>query len=138
MFQKHVSGFRSEKALRSCFYLLSGILAAYCVAAGIASAASGGSDLPFMGPLDKLKETLSGPYAFAVSIIGIIAAGVKLIMDGGEMGQFMKVLLGLVIVIGLVVGANAFMTSFMGASAVISTALSPEQTGAVMKIVTEL
>lgn len=61
--------------------------------------------LPFEGALEKLKNSISGPVAFAVSLIGIIAAGAVLIF-GGEMSGFLRTLVFLVLVIAIIINAS--------------------------------
>jgi type IV secretion system protein VirB2 len=61
--------------------------------------------LPFESGLEKLKNSISGPVAFAVSLIGIVAAGAVLIF-GGEMSGFLRTLVFLVLVIAVIVNAS--------------------------------
>lgn len=39
----------------------------------------GGAGLPWEGPLIKLKRSISGPVAFVIALLGIIACGATLI-----------------------------------------------------------
>ena len=76
---------------------------------------STGGSLPWENPLETLRTSLAGPVAFAISIVGIIAAGAGLIF-GGEMGTFMKASLGIVLIVALIVGANAVLSGLFGVS----------------------
>lgn len=83
-----------------------------------ASEGSGGG-LPYESWLGKLRDSLTGPVAFAVSIIGIIVAGAVLIL-GGDMNGFFRTLVFLVLVMALIVGANNLMSGFFGRGADLS------------------
>ncbi|QIQ22543.1 conjugal transfer protein TrbC (plasmid) [Zophobihabitans entericus] len=88
------------------------ILLTQCAAA---SEGSGGG-LPYEGWLGKLKDSLTGPVAFAVSIIGIVVAGSTLIF-GGELNAFFKTLVYLILVMSFLVGANNLLSGFFGRGA---------------------
>jgi len=76
------------------------------------------SGLPYEGWLSKLQESLTGPVAFAISIIGIVVAGGVLIF-GGDLNGFFRSLVFLVLVMALIIGANKVMSDFFGAGAEI-------------------
>lgn len=86
-----------------------------------ASGGAGDADLPFVGVMDKLQTQLTGPFAFSLSIIGIVAAGAMLIF-GGDMNGFMRTLIFLVLVIAVIVGAGNIMNFISGSAAVIAHA----------------
>ena len=69
-----------------------------------ASSASGGG-LPFDSWLTKIRQSVTGPFAFSVSIIGLVAAGAALIF-GGDMNGFMRTLIFIVLVLSFVIGAQ--------------------------------
>ena len=68
------------------------------------------ASLPWESGLDKLKNSLSGPVASGIALVGIIAAGGMLIF-GGEISGFMKSIVYLVLVICLIIGANSLLSS---------------------------
>ena len=70
----------------------------------MASAAQGGG-LPYEAWLTKLQQSMTGPVAFSISIIGIVVAGGVLIF-GGELNAFVRTLIFVVLVMGLLVGAQ--------------------------------
>ena len=70
-----------------------------------------GGGLPYENWLAKLRDSLTGPVAFAVSIIGIVVAGSTLIF-GGDMNGFFRTLVFIVLVMALVIGANNMMGFF--------------------------
>ncbi|MCY1270166.1 TrbC/VIRB2 family protein [compost metagenome] len=80
------------------------------------AASSGGGSLPYESWLTSLRESVTGPVAFALSIIGIVVAGGVLIF-GGDLNGFFRTLIFLVLVMALIVGANNVMKNFFGTSA---------------------
>ena len=86
-----------------------------------ASAAAGGG-LPYEAWLTKLQESLTGPVAFSVSLIGIVGAGGVLIF-GGELTAFLRTLVFIVLVMALLVGANTMMSGLFGTGAVVYSPL---------------
>lgn len=83
------------------------------------AASSGGGSLPYEDWLTTLRESVTGPVAFALSIIGIVVAGGVLIF-GGDLNGFFRTLIFLVLVMALIVGANNVMKNFFGTSAEIA------------------
>jgi type IV secretion system protein VirB2 len=76
-------------------------------------------NLPFEEPLQKLKNSLTGPVAFGISLVGIVAAGAVLIF-GGEMSGFLRTLVFLVLVIALIVNAGGLIKIMSGDGAMIA------------------
>ncbi|EHP6673977.1 TrbC/VirB2 family protein [Campylobacter jejuni] len=85
---------------------------------GYALASTTGAGLPWESPLQTIKQSISGPVAFVISLLAIIAAGAGLVW-GGELSGFLKTLIYIVIIIALVVGANSFMSLFTTSGALI-------------------
>lgn len=75
-----------------------------------------GGNLPWEGPLQTLVTSLTGPVAYAISIVAIVALGAGLAF-GGEMSESMRRLLQVGISVCLVVFAAQVMTSWIGAGA---------------------
>ena len=71
--------------------------------------------LPWEGPLDKIVKSITGPVAFAISLLGIVSAGCGLVF-GGELSEFVKVLLKLILVVSLIVGAGSILSILFGVS----------------------
>lgn len=84
-----------------------------------ASVGTGGS-LPYESWLENLRNSVTGPVAFALSIIGIVVAGGILIF-GGELNGFFRTLIFIVLVMALLIGAQNMMSTFFGRGAVIAT-----------------
>ena len=90
-----------------------------------AFASETGTNLPWEGPLTTLVTSLTGPVAYAISVIAIVALGATLAFAGGEMGETMKRLLHVGIAVCCVVFAAQVMTSFIGQSAEVAILLQP-------------
>lgn len=85
---------------------------------GIAYATTTGGGLPWEGPLQTIKTSITGPVAMAVSLLAIVAAGVGLVF-GGEFSGFVKSIVYIVLVIALIVGAANILNMFGGTGALI-------------------
>lgn len=82
-----------------------------CVA-GSAHAATGGAGLPWETPLTTLSNSVTGPVAYSVSLIGIVGAGGVLIFAGGMVNEFLRAVLFCVLVIAFVIAAKNTLTAF--------------------------
>jgi type IV secretion system protein TrbC len=78
-----------------------------------AFAAQTGNNLPWEAPLQTLVASLTGPVAYAISIVAIVALGAGLAF-GGEMSESMRRMLQVGIAVCLVVFAAQVMTSWIG------------------------
>ena len=85
----------------------------------MASVGTGGS-LPYESWLAALRNSVTGPVAFALSIIGIVIAGGVLIF-GGDLNGFFRTLIFIVLVMALIIGAQNMMSTFFGVGAEIAT-----------------
>jgi len=86
----------------------------------------GGGGLPYETWLVSLRNSVTGPVAFTLSIIGIVVAGGILIF-GGELNAFFRTLIFIVLVMALLIGAQNIMTNlFAGAVITPSTQASPD------------
>ncbi|GJL94910.1 MAG: hypothetical protein DHS20C05_13150 [Hyphococcus sp.] len=88
------------------------------------AAVGGGGNLPYEPWLVSLRNSVTGPVAFTLSIVGIVVAGGILIF-GGELNAFFRSLIFIVLVMALLIGAQNVMTGlFQGA--VIPAAISDD------------
>lgn len=78
----------------------------------------GGAGLPWEGPLDKLRRSISGPVAFVIALLGIIACGATLIW-GGEVSEFTKRMIYVILVVCIIVFANTLLTGVLFSGAVV-------------------
>lgn len=76
------------------------------------------SNLPFVAPLIKIENAITGPIAQSMSLLGIAGAGIALIF-GGEIGQFTRSLIFIVLVVSIVVGAKNLMSALSMSGALI-------------------
>jgi len=95
----------------------------------LASVGTGGS-LPYESWLTALRSSVTGPVAFALSIIGIVVAGGVLIF-GGDLNGFFRTLIFIVLVMALLVGAQNMMSNFFGTGAEIALWQFPNSVGLV-------
>lgn len=90
--------------------------------AGTASDSTAGA-LPWEGPLQAIRESISGPVAFAIALMGIIATGATLIW-GGEVSEFTRRIIYVVLVVCIIVFANALLTTTIGATVPVNAQIS--------------
>lgn len=101
--------------------LLASLLFLYFLASQTANASVGtGGSLPYESWLTNLRNSVTGPVAFTLSLVGIVIAGGVLIF-GGELNAFFRALIFLVLVMALIVGANNMLSTFFGRGAEIAT-----------------
>jgi len=106
---------------RWCWLLLA-LLVLWLLAGAPAWASEGtGGSLPYEDWLTKLRNSVTGPVAFALSIIGIVIAGGVLIF-GGDLNGFFRTLIFLVLVMALLIGAQNVMGNFFGRGAELAQA----------------
>lgn len=77
--------------------------AALIVQPEVAQAAAGGGALPWDGPLTTLRNDLTGPVAFTIALLAMVAAGAALAF-GGEMSQFTRSMIMVVLVASFITG----------------------------------
>ncbi len=82
------------------------------------ASAAGGGGLPWETPLQTITQSLQGPVAYAISLLGIISCGGMLIW-GGEINEFMRRGIMLVLVISLVVLASSVLSTLFATGAVV-------------------
>jgi len=88
----------------------------------VQAAATGGGSLPYEPWLVQLQNSVTGPVAFSLSLIGIVVAGGVLIF-GGDLNGFFRTLIFIVLVMALLVGAQNIMSTLFGKGAVITSAV---------------
>lgn len=92
------------------FLTLAVIAVAAIVAASPALASSGGS-LPWEGPLEQIQESITGPVAGYIALAAVAIAGGMLIF-GGELNDFARRLMYVVLVAGILLGATTIVGLF--------------------------
>ncbi|MCW1410773.1 MULTISPECIES: TrbC/VirB2 family protein [Rhizobium] len=99
--------------------------AAPIILASVAPAlASSGGSLPWEGPLQQIQESITGPVAGAIALAAVAIAGGMLIF-GGELNDFARRLVYVVLVAGILLGATNIVGLFGATGA--SIGLTDEQ-----------
>ena len=86
-------------------------LLAIVVVALIPDVALATSTMPYDSALTNLKNSLTGPVAQAIAVIGIVASGATLIF-GGEISGFLKSVIYLILVCSLLIAGTKFIDVF--------------------------
>jgi len=128
MFNLHVPSLRVERRTLHTMMAIAAVVLLAALFPDLAHASSGAADdqenLPFIGVMDKLSQALTGPFAFAISVIGIVIAGAILIF-GGDMNGFVRSLVFLVLVIAIIMGSGSLIEYISGKSATIASVGQP-------------
>ncbi|MBY3038376.1 TrbC/VirB2 family protein [Rhizobium laguerreae] len=111
------------------------LLAAPIVLASVAPVlASSGGSLPWEGPLQQIQESITGPVAGAIALAAVAIAGGMLIF-GGELNDFARRLVYVVLVAGILLGATNIVGLFGATGASIglvdeqNTSIGPDRGG---------
>ena len=104
--------------------LLARVVLAFVVGATLshpAFASSGGS-LPWEGPLQQIQQSITGPVAGFIALAAVAVAGGMLIF-GGELNDFARRLMYVVLVAGILLGATQIVALFGATGASIGIAI---------------
>lgn len=82
-------------------------------------AAGGGGGLPWEGPLQQIQQSITGPVAGMIALAAVAIAGGMLIF-GGELNDFARRLMYIVLVAGILLGATQIVGLFGAGGAAIS------------------
>lgn len=103
--------------------LMLAVLCVFLLLPNAAHATEGsGGGLPYEGWLTNLRNSVTGPFAFTVAVVGIVVAGAVLIF-GGELNGFIRTLIFIILVMSLIVGVNNLMAGLFGRGAEIAQAV---------------
>lgn len=83
-----------------------------------AQASTSGGGLEWESPLQKFGDSIKGPVAFVISLMGIVVCGAMLIW-GGEINEFVRRFVMVILVISLLVFASSILSSLFGIGAII-------------------
>jgi len=81
------------------------------VAAGIGFGAAQAQALPWEGPIQQLQTSLTGPVAKGIGVIALAVAG-GMLAFGGELSDFTKRILMVVLALSVMLLASQFMSMF--------------------------
>lgn len=70
----------------------------------------GGEDLPWEKPLELISESLTGPIAKGIGVVALAASG-GMLAFGGELSDFTKRIMMVVLAVAVMVLAGNFMTA---------------------------
>lgn len=113
----YVSKFRTELFLLGAICLI-----VLCLGVVDAFASSTSTGMPWEGPITKIKNSLTGPFALGVSVIAMAVTGFALVFGGAELTGAVKALIGVVFVIAIIMSAGNLITMLFGGGAVIADA----------------
>ena len=82
------------------------------------AATTGGTGLEWETPLQKIRDSVTGPVAYAISLLGIVVTGAVLVF-GGEINEFVRRVIMLVMVVSLMVFAADILNTLFNKGAVI-------------------
>ncbi|THV12854.1 TrbC/VirB2 family protein [Rhizobium rhizophilum] len=89
--------------------------------------ASSGGGLPWEAPLEQIQQSITGPVAGFIALAAVAVAGGMLIF-GGELNDFARRLMYVVLVAGILLGASQIVSLFGATGATISAgAPKPEE-----------
>ncbi len=108
-------------------YLRSGTIGALiCVSLVRPAFAGSGGSLPWEGPLEKIQQSITGPVAGYIALAAVAIAGGMLIF-GGELNDFARRLMYVVLVAGILLGATTIVGLFGSTGASIGGSFVAEQ-----------
>lgn len=91
-----------------------GLLLALVMLDPVFASTSGGGNLPWESPLQQIQQSITGPVAGFIALAAVAVAGGMLIF-GGELNDFARRLMYVVLVAGILLGATQIVALF-GAS----------------------
>lgn len=97
----------SLKAMKIAF----GLIGSSALSIGPAFAAGGGGGLPWEAPLQQIQQSINGPVAGTIALAAVAIAGGMLIF-GGELNDFARRLVYVVLVAGILLGATQIVGLF--------------------------
>jgi type IV secretory pathway VirB2 component (pilin) len=104
-----VSG-RSQAQRNLFVAMFVGALATLQASATSTMTGGGGGALPWDAPIQTVAQSLTGPVALGVAVVALAVTGMVLVF-GGELTDFAKRALYVVMAIAFLVGGTAFMNT---------------------------
>lgn len=105
------------------------ICAGSCLLTATPAWAGGGGGLPWEGPLQQIQQSITGPVAGFIALAAVAVAGGMLIF-GGELNDFARRLMYVVLVAGILLGATQIVGLFGASGASIGHVEAIERFGA--------
>jgi type IV secretion system protein VirB2 len=95
----------------------------FIITVGPSLASSGGGGLPWESPLQQIQQSITGPVAGFIALAAVAIAGGMLIF-GGELNDFARRLVYVVLVAGILLGSTQIIALF-GATGASIGAVDP-------------
>ena len=76
----------------------------------LAAGTGGGGGLPWETPIQNVTNSLTGPVAKGVALVAIVGAVGTMLFFHAELNAFTRVIVFIVLRVGTLVGANAFLS----------------------------
>ncbi|WP_162243580.1 TrbC/VirB2 family protein [Rhizobium sp. Leaf386] len=99
---------------------IAGILVLSILASASPTLAGSGGGLPWEAPLQQIQESITGPVAGFIALAAVAIAGGMLIF-GGELNDFARRLMYVVLVAGILLGATQIVGLFGATGASIGS-----------------
>lgn len=99
---------------------ITGIVILSILVSSAPTLASTGGGLPWEGPLQQIQESITGPVAGFIALAAVAIAGGMLIF-GGELNDFARRLMYVVLVAGILLGATQIVGLFGATGASIGS-----------------
>ncbi|MFN7088945.1 MAG: TrbC/VirB2 family protein [Allorhizobium sp.] len=96
--------------------------------------ASSGGGLPWEAPLEQIQQSITGPVAGFIALAAVAVAGGMLIF-GGELNDFARRLMYVVLVAGILLGASQIVSLFGATGATIASTVPEAVYGQTDKII---
>ncbi|MEJ5074858.1 TrbC/VirB2 family protein [Enterobacter ludwigii] len=106
------------KALQNIRHLYLKLAVSLIVLAPALASASSSTGMPWEDPLSKVVDSVTGPVAFGIAVIGVVVAGMTLVF-GGQLDGFIQKIAILALVVALIVMATNVMSSLFGTSSTV-------------------
>jgi type IV secretion system protein TrbC len=108
----------SSTNLRKPMLVIALAVAIALLVPAVAYAASGGGTMPWDSNITKISADFTGPIAYAIALIGCVAAGGMLIF-AQELPFFLKAVCFVVLAASFMCGANAFAATMGWTGAIV-------------------
>jgi type IV secretory pathway VirB2 component (pilin) len=107
-------------ATKKFIFILSLGILIFLTAYHVFASSTGGGGLPSDSWLQKLMQSITGPWAYAISVGGLVSTGAGLIFGNAEIGAFIKSILWLALVLSFIVAAANTISGLTGQGAEIT------------------
>ncbi len=75
-------------------------------------AVAAGTAMPWDGPLERIVDNLTGPFALAVGVLGLVVLAVR-ILFGEQFGQFARSIINVIIAVAMITGGAGLLRALI-------------------------